>query len=163
MELLQIRMQHCSRKYGKEISQCVIVFDLTGLNLIPDMMGINYSRKVLGSDQTYYPERLSKMFIINAPVFFTGIWALVSNFIDPVTALKIQIIGADYLPKLLEYIDVSHIPVENGGTCELPWSGPWSEESGISSAQLDAYFRNKSEGAEVRQAENSTKMVEPVE
>jgi len=29
-----------------------------------------------------YPEILGRMFIVNAPIFFTGIWAMVKIFID---------------------------------------------------------------------------------
>ena len=45
------------------------------------------------------------MFIVNAPMLFTGVWALVKVWLDEKTREKIQIMGGSYKKKLLEYID----------------------------------------------------------
>ena len=39
--------------------------------------------------QNYYPERLGKLYIINAPWGFGGIFSVVKRFLDPVTVAKI--------------------------------------------------------------------------
>ncbi len=46
--------------------------------------------------QNNYPEILGNMFIINAPLLFTGIWAIVKMWIDDKTKEKIQILGGSY-------------------------------------------------------------------
>lgn len=41
------------------------------------------------------------MFIINAPMLFTGIWAMVKMWIDDKTKDKIKIFGSSYKKELL--------------------------------------------------------------
>lgn len=41
------------------------------------------------------------MFIINAPMLFSGIWTVIKPWIDEKTRNKISIIGSSYKEKLL--------------------------------------------------------------
>ncbi len=45
------------------------------------------------------------MFIVNAPMLFTGIWTIVKMWIDDKTKEKIKILGSSYKKELLEFID----------------------------------------------------------
>ena len=70
------------------------------------------------------------MMIVNAPTLFTGIWAIVKNFLDERTRAKIQIIGSKYKDKLLALIDEDQLHVSLGGknTAELiSDAGPWND------------------------------------
>ena len=79
------------------------------------------------TDEAFYPERLQFFVMINAPWFFTGIWALIKPFLHAVTAKKFIIVGSDYLPTLRKHIDDSQIPVELGGEREhFAWTHPES-------------------------------------
>jgi Tfp pilus assembly major pilin PilA len=69
------------------------------------------SKKVIGFvkiaakiGQNYYPEVLAKMYIVNAPMMFSGVWSIVKNFIDKKTADKINIHGSKYQKDLLTYV-----------------------------------------------------------
>lgn len=82
-------------------------------------------RHLIATDLAYFPERLHRMVIINAPWYFPALYNLFKPFIDPRTREKIIIMGADYASTLLEYIDLSQIPADFGGedeTCE--WGRP---------------------------------------
>ena len=87
----------------------------------------------VGSD--YYPEVMGNMFIVNAPMLFSGIWAVVKGFLDEKTRNKIKIIGSNFLPTLTEYWDINDIPTFMGGNCECPNEGgcissnkgPWND------------------------------------
>lgn len=46
--------------------------------------------------QEYYPEIMGNMYIVNAPLIFSGIWALVKGFLDEKTRKKIIIAGSKY-------------------------------------------------------------------
>ena len=48
----------------------------------------------IGSD--YYPEIMGQCYIVNAPMIFTGVWAVVKGFIDEKTRKKITIHGSKY-------------------------------------------------------------------
>ena len=72
---------------------------------------------------------MGKMFIINAPTIFTIIWSFVKRVVDPRTVAKIDVVGSNYLPKLLMYVDAENLPVQFGGLDTVPWPGvepgPW--------------------------------------
>ena len=74
-------------------------------------------------------QTMGKMFIINAPTIFTIIWTFVKRVVDPRTVAKIDVMGTNYLPKLLMYIDAENLPVQFGGLDTTPWPeaepGPW--------------------------------------
>lgn len=142
--IMLLRLDYCSLKYGKDISKLVVVFDLYGLSSFPDLFAIDYVRRVLALDQAYYPERLETIYLVNAPWYFAAIYSLISPFLDPVTAKKVQILGTDFLPTLRQQIDDSVIPIELGGSCDkMTWNWPYCEESGVSPQQLRAYLESK--------------------
>jgi len=45
------------------------------------------------------------MYIINAPMLFTGCWTIVKGFLDEKTRQKISITGSGFLTKVLEVVD----------------------------------------------------------
>ncbi len=120
-----MRLEALSKKFNKPIEKQVIIFDLAGLSYSLDFMSINVMKRVLSIDQAMYPERLKYMFFINAPIFFTAMWAVFKQCIDPVTADKIKIIGSSYKETLLKFIDADQIPVDYGGTKQdFAWHYP---------------------------------------
>jgi hypothetical protein len=77
------------------------------------------------------------MFVVNAPMMFTGIWAMVKMWIDEKTKEKIKILGGSYKKELLEFIDPENLPdFLDGGKCrcnaqecDLSMNiGPWNPE-----------------------------------
>ena len=136
-----IRLKYISAKLGKHIGQVIIVFDLKDLPIKPDFETITFVRRISEIDQNFFPETLRKLFIINAPWYFSAIFALVKAFIDADTAMKINIIGNDYLPHLLELIEMDNIPIEIGGSRDdVPWCGPWTNECGCTEEQILEYL-----------------------
>ena len=144
-ELMHIRRQYKSKQLGKSIEKSVLILDLKDLALTPNFFGIQYVQKMFQIDEKYYPERLAYLFMINAPWFFSTIYALITPFIDPITSSKIRIIGSDYLEELRQHIDDSEIPVEIGGSkVGISWQWPYSEESGVSPDQIRSYLEEHS-------------------
>ena len=60
---------------------------------------------------------LSKMFIINCPMFFSASWRLIKGWLDPRTASKIEVLSSrkEAEKKLLELIDEDQLPSDYGG------------------------------------------------
>jgi hypothetical protein len=147
-ELMNVRRHFKSQQTpdGPVIEKSVLVLDLKGLPISPSYFGIQYVQKMFQIDEKYYPERLAHLFIINAPWYFSAIYALISPFIDTVTASKIRIIGSNYLDELLRHIDEEQIPVEMGGKKEgIIWHSPYSVETGISPEQIQQYLERHHE------------------
>jgi len=46
------------------------------------------------------------MFIVNAPMLFSGIWQIVKPWIDEKTRNKIKIIGSSFQKELLEQVKI---------------------------------------------------------
>jgi hypothetical protein len=138
------RRDYISKKLNRPVEQAMIICDYTNLSLSPDMFGIEYCKQLFQMDEKYFPERLYKTYLINAPWYFTALYALVSPWIDPKTATKIVVLGYDYIDQLREDIDDSEIPEEFGGSHEtFRWAWPFDESSGASPEQLRDYITRK--------------------
>jgi ribosomal protein S6E (S10) len=118
MELQIQRMKESSAEQHKPVTQLVWIMDLKGLSMKPDSQGTKLFKNTITIDQTYYPERLGHLFIINAPWVFKPIWAIIRPWIDPNTREKIHICGENYHAVLKEFIDSDQIPKEYGGTSD---------------------------------------------
>jgi len=124
-EMMVKRMEAQSQRLGRNIDRQIVIFNLKGLVYSLDPAAMNTFIRTVKLDQVMYPQRLETLYIINAPWFFRAIWAVISPFIDPVTAAKIKILGGDYLKHLTEAIDIEEIPLEWGGKREnFPWQFP---------------------------------------
>ncbi|EAL92590.1 cytosolic factor, phosphatidylinositol/phosphatidylcholine transfer protein [Aspergillus fumigatus] len=132
-KLADPRLPACSRKAGKLLETCCSIMDLKGVGItsVPSVYG--YVRQASAISQNYYPERLGKLYLINAPWGFSSVFNVVKGFLDPVTVQKIHVLGSNYKKELLEQIPAENLPVEFGGTCEcaggceLSDMGPWQE------------------------------------
>lgn len=139
-ELMLVRSYHSSLARSEPIEKIVVINDFKDLCYTPDFSSITYCRRLLQLDQQFYPERLANIVMINAPWFFSTLYALVSPFIDPVTAAKIKIVGSDYLPLLRELIDDDQIPSELGGSATVTWHYPYADSSCISQEHIKEYL-----------------------
>ena len=127
------RLPACSRKAGKLLETCCTIMDLKGVGVtsIPSVYG--YVRQASEISQNYYPERLGKLYLINAPWGFSSAFSAVKGFLDPITVKKIHVLGSGYKKELLAQIPAENLPVEFGGTCqcsggcEFSDMGPWQE------------------------------------
>ncbi|KAF8250472.1 hypothetical protein K440DRAFT_580630 [Wilcoxina mikolae CBS 423.85] len=132
--LAEPRLPACSRKAGKLLETCCTIMDLKGVGVtsIPQVYG--FLKKVSAISQNYYPERLGKLYIINAPWGFAGAFGMVKGFLDPVTVQKIHVLGGSYQSTLLEQIPAENLPKDFGGLCQceggcqLSDAGPWKED-----------------------------------
>ena len=78
---------------------------------------------------------MGQMFIVNAPMLFTGVWSVVKGFLDERTRQKIKILGGKYQKELFEVVDPDNLPDFLGGTCTckelggcmLSNAGPWND------------------------------------
>jgi len=135
------RLPACSRKAEKLLETCCTIMDLKGVGVTSISSVYGFVRRVSAISQNYYPERLGKLYLINAPWGFSGVFSVVKNFLDPVTVEKIHVLGARYQTDLLAQISAENLPKQFGGTCEceggceLSDAGPWNEEKYVFPAQ----------------------------
>jgi hypothetical protein len=127
------RLPACSRKAGQLLETCCTIMDLNGVGLGNAKSVFGYVQQASAMSNNYYPERLGRMYLINAPWGFDWVWSMVKGFLDPVTASKIHVLGRGYKKELLAQIPAENLPVEFGGSCKCPSgcsnsdAGPWRE------------------------------------
>lgn len=125
------RLPACSRKAGSLQETCCTIMDLKGVGLMKANSVYGYLQSASGISQNYYPERLGKLYVINAPWGFSSIFGVVKRFLDPVTVNKIHILGSGYQSELLGQIPKENLPKQFGGSCDCPNGcqfsddGPW--------------------------------------
>ncbi|KAL4928447.1 SEC14 family lipid-binding protein [Aspergillus undulatus] len=132
-KLADPRLPACSRKSGKLLETCCSIMDLQGVSLFSASSVYGYLSRTSNVSQNYYPERLGKMYLINAPWGFSTVWSVVKGFLDPVTVEKIHVLGSGYKKDLLAQVPAENLPKQYGGTCECEGGceysdmGPWRE------------------------------------
>ncbi|KAJ2771714.1 hypothetical protein IWQ56_001676, partial [Coemansia nantahalensis] len=109
----------CSELAGREISKQVVVFDMAGISIgmLSHLPALNMLREMLSKDQLYYPERMHRTYIVNAPSMFVTAWKLIKSWLDPRVISKIHILGRDHAQELLEQIPAANLPSFLGGAC----------------------------------------------
>ena len=127
------RLPACSRKAGQLLETCCTIMDLKGVSLSKAPQVYSYMQSASGVSQNYYPERLGKLYVINAPWGFATVFSIVKGFLDPVTVKKIHVLGSGYQKELHEQVPKENLPERFGGTCkcaggcEFEDPGPWKD------------------------------------
>ncbi|KAK2873730.1 hypothetical protein FQN49_002128 [Arthroderma sp. PD_2] len=138
------RLPACSRKAGHLLETCCTILDMKGVGISNASSVIGYIRQASGISQNYYPERLGKLYIINAPWGFSTVFSIVKGFLDPVTVNKIHVFGSGYEAELLSQVPAENLPVQFGGKCECEGGckfsdmGPWHDPQFASAAPKEA-------------------------
>ncbi|KAI4213492.1 MAG: hypothetical protein LQ351_003993 [Letrouitia transgressa] len=132
-KLVDPRLPACSRKAGSLLETCCTIMDMKGVGLSKAGSVYGFVKQVSAISQNYYPERLGKLYIINAPWGFASVFSIVKGFLDPVTVQKIHVLGAGYQNELLSQVPQENLPKIFGGSCdcehscELSDAGPWQD------------------------------------
>lgn len=145
-KVAESRLPACSRQADKLIETCCTIIDLAGVNISVAYKAYELVKECSDYSQKYYPERLGKMYVINAPWGFGTVWSLVKKILDPVTAEKIHVLGTNYKSELLSQIPAENLPATYCGKCSCPNGcelsdvGPWQlfNESGEYQAEKTA-------------------------
>lgn len=124
-EIVRERCRLSSIRRGRLIEKGIVIMDLKGIPVFVEWACFKSLKEVITIDEAYYPETLKNLFVINAPVYFKALWAIVKPWLDPLTLEKIQICGENYYPVLSKYIDDDVLPVEYGGkNNNFSWVSP---------------------------------------
>jgi len=137
---LTTRVPVCSAVKGRPVETFCTILDLGGVALSNFYRVKDYVMETAAIGQNRYPETMGKFYIINAPFFFTTVWAIIKPWLDPVTVAKIQILGGSYKDELLKQIAPQNLPKEFGGACvcaagcSMSDTGPWNEPNALEDA-----------------------------
>ncbi|CAI9088192.1 OLC1v1022456C1 [Oldenlandia corymbosa var. corymbosa] len=105
-----------SKKYGRHISTCIKVLDMTGLKLSA-LNHIKLMTVISTIDDLNYPEKTETYFIVNAPYIFSACWKVVRPLLQERTRKKVQVLsgnGKDELLKIMDYASLPHFCKREG-------------------------------------------------
>ncbi|KAF5102818.1 hypothetical protein DV451_001708 [Geotrichum candidum] len=151
---IRYRLPACSRRQGHLVETSCTILDLKGISLSSAYQVYSYVKEASSIGQNYYPERMGKFYVINAPFGFSTIFSMFKKFLDPVTVNKIFILGSSYQSALLKQVPPENLPVKFGGKSvspggvELADDGPWREQEYIGPEGL-APLSSAEEGSEI--------------
>ena len=95
-EALRLYSTANSLQRGKRIYKSVCVVDMKGLG--PSFRQLMDRLKASNAVFSWhYPESVHRFYIINTPLFFRALWAIVKGWLHPITASKIDILGYNYV------------------------------------------------------------------
>lgn len=92
IELMIASMKPCYDRFG-------VIFDLNGFHfsMVTKTNVRLMIKKLIYVAQSQYPERLQKVFLVNAPYGFETAWSLIRPLLDQKTASKIRFVSKDVL------------------------------------------------------------------
>ncbi|XVF70981.1 hypothetical protein PTKIN_Ptkin11bG0205700 [Pterospermum kingtungense] len=127
----------CSIAAKRQICSTTTILDVQGLGIKNfSRTAANLLAAMTKIDNSYYPETLHKMYIVNAgPGFKKMLWPAAQKFLDAKTIGKINVLEPKSLGRLLEIIDASQLPDFLGGSCTCSTDGgclrsnkgPWND------------------------------------
>ncbi|KAI8557447.1 hypothetical protein RHMOL_Rhmol04G0011700 [Rhododendron molle] len=104
------------KKFGRHISTCVKVLDMTGLKLSA-LNQIKLLSVISTIDDLNYPEKTTAYYIVNAPYVFSACWKVVRPLLQERTRNKVQVLpgsGKDELLKIMDYASLPHFCKREG-------------------------------------------------
>ncbi|XWS27668.1 hypothetical protein CRYUN_Cryun25bG0001200 [Craigia yunnanensis] len=127
----------CSIATKRRICSTTTILDVQGLGMKNfSRTAANLFAAMTKIDNSYYPETLHRMYIVNAgPGFKKVLWPAAQKVLDAKTIGKINVLEPKSLGRLLEITDVSQLPDFLGGSCTCSMDGgclrsnkgPWND------------------------------------
>ncbi|KAK3152428.1 hypothetical protein QOZ80_2BG0158770 [Eleusine coracana subsp. coracana] len=105
----RIILPKLAEKFGRPVTGCVKVLDMTGLKL----SALN-QMKVLTSistvDDLNYPEKTETYYVVNVPYIFSACWKVVKPLLQERTKKKVKVLSGSGRDELLMIMDYSSLP-----------------------------------------------------
>ncbi|SCP04604.1 CRAL/TRIO domain-containing protein, putative [Plasmodium ovale] len=99
-----------------KIEQWRVIIDLTSCGVLNIPLGT--LKDISRCLSCNYRSRLSKMLVLSAPLFVSGMWHMLKSIIPVVTQQKITITSSEIDKKLLDQVDLDQLEKKFGGTCD---------------------------------------------
>jgi len=118
MEYMASLAYKMSLTTGKRVDTVCSIIDLDGLGL-HHRTAISVLKSAMDFDSMYYPERLGKIYVVNAPWIAPSLYQMVHVFLDEYTKSCVQVIPiADTKTYLPTVIPMDNLPKEYGGSAD---------------------------------------------
>ncbi|XP_019194694.1 PREDICTED: SEC14-like protein 5 [Ipomoea nil] len=112
----RVMLPFATRKFGRHISTCIKILDMTGLKLSA-LNHIKLLTTISAIDDLNYPEKTEAYYIVNAPYIFSACWKVVRPLLQERTRKKVLVLsgsGRDDLLKIMDYASLPHFCKREG-------------------------------------------------
>jgi len=107
--------------------------------------GVKYFHHIIYFTQSFYPEQMGRLYIINAPWVFTLAWKIVKPWLNEVTLAKIKVLGSNFPSVLQKDIDAGNLPKVLGGACGCEGGCVWEVAANEGFTSINVKAREKFE------------------
>eukprot|EP00238_Polyblepharides_amylifera_P015060 CAMPEP_0196584942 /NCGR_PEP_ID=MMETSP1081-20130531/49077_1 /TAXON_ID=36882 /ORGANISM="Pyramimonas amylifera, Strain CCMP720" /LENGTH=152 /DNA_ID=CAMNT_0041906331 /DNA_START=323 /DNA_END=781 /DNA_ORIENTATION=- len=120
---LAVMFHLASHRHKRLIYRCTLVLDVGGACVFKCLQHARKPDTQLESTflSDFFPERVAKIFVLNAPMGAGTVWNFVKSFLPKDTAEKVSIHGSSYEKELKKYIAPDRRPKMYGGTCNFEY------------------------------------------
>jgi len=140
LRLMVYTMEKAIRQMPVGVESWIWIIDLNGFSR-SNATPIDVIKRMLHIFSTCYPERLFKLFLVDAPFLFHGFWSLIKPFLDSATKPKIVWVdgpatnGSKKQKAFLEWIDPDQLETTYGGSLEYSYNYEVEEKTGPGTSQ----------------------------
>lgn len=128
-------LQRCVERMPPGVGKATVIYDAKGLQA--RNLDLTFSREVVSAIQCQFPERVTRILVINNHWSMAFFWSAISVLIDPVVKSKILFCGTDFREPLLHFVDERHayfryalkvqsLSSHEGAQVPLPKSSPYA-------------------------------------
>lgn len=123
-KFIVLSMENSRLLCSPPMEKTIILFDLRGFGLKnADWQAMSFILKCM---EAYYPESIRRIYIHSAPWIFKGIWSALQPLLNEDVHAKIKFSSS--AKDLTDYIPMSRIPLDMGGTMDWKWQYAEPEE-----------------------------------
>jgi hypothetical protein len=99
----------------------LLFFDMKGWSIRKhaNRFALKLTAELVHIIQAHNPERLERCILFNTPFVFSGTWAIIKGWLDPVVAAKVMFVSDT--SAMLEFFEKETLPKEYGGDRTLPY------------------------------------------
>eukprot|EP01012_Entosiphon_sulcatum_P041168 TRINITY_DN54980_c0_g1_i1.p1 TRINITY_DN54980_c0_g1~~TRINITY_DN54980_c0_g1_i1.p1 ORF type:complete len:319 (+),score=33.35 TRINITY_DN54980_c0_g1_i1:474-1430(+) len=96
----------------------LVIMDMADLSLAnANADALSVVKTLTNLDSENYPNTLLAVLVVNASFLFQTLWKAVRPFIDKDVAAKVEVLGGNYIARLLDFMDIRDVPDFLGGQC----------------------------------------------
>lgn len=116
-------LRAATEEAGELRGKMSVIIDLEGLSIgQAQSQTLNVLKKRTTLEEAMYPEVVRTVFLINAPLLFSGVWTIVQYFVDEGTRVKMHIYSAKSATEaaLRDRVETKQLPAFLGGELRQP-------------------------------------------
>ena len=116
IEHLMVLAHESSLRRGQRVETFTSIIDMNGLSF-SHRAALHLLNQCMTLDQTYYPDFIGQLFILNTPWVAPMMYNAAAPFVPTEIRARVHVLKA--VEEITQFVPLDQLPVELGGTCAL--------------------------------------------